>query len=315
MWRPGGVERSTGIYVALVVVSLALVTFDLRGSDAGVGETLRDGAQAAFTPVQEVVNTVTSPVVDFFEAISDVVGLRDENRVLRERVAELESQLQDTGALEVRVEELERILDVSPPDELDTITAQVLAVGVSEFDFIRVIDKGTSDGVGADMPVVDEGGLIGRVVSATGGSARVRLITDPTFRIAVRVERTGETGVLTGRGSGRMVLEMFNTDASLVEGDLLVTADGRFPAGISVARVAEPARAEVGFSLRTSAIPTAAVTRVDFVKVLVFTTDEAGVEDLVESEDQPVDVPIEQGEQSEGEPDVAPGEPVTTTVP
>jgi rod shape-determining protein MreC len=314
MWRPGGVERSTGIYIALVVVSLALVTFDLRASGAGVGDTLRDGAQAAFTPVQEAFDAVTSPVVDFFEAISDAVGLRDENRQLRDRIAELEAELQDTAALEVRVEELERILGVDPPDELDTVTAQVLAVGVSEFDFIRVIDKGREDGVGVDMPVVDEGGLIGRIVSATGGSARVRLITDPTFRIAVRVERTGETGVLTGRGSSRMILEMFNTDASLVEGDLLVTADGRFPAGISVARVAEPARAEVGFSLRTSAVPTAAVTRVDYVKVLVFTTDEAGVEELTE-EDQPVDVPIEQGEQSEGEPDVAPGEPVTTTEP
>lgn len=314
MWRPGGVERSTGIYVALVVVSFVLVTLDLRASGEGVGDTLRNGAQAAFTPVQEVVDSVTSPVVGFFEAISDIVGLRDENRRLRDRIAELESQLQDTEALEVRVEELERLLDVSPPEELDMITAQVLAVGVSEFDYIRVIDKGTGDGVGVDMPVIDEGGLIGRVVSAAGGSARVRLITDPTFRIAVRVERTGETGVLTGRGSGRMILEMFNTDASLVEGDLLVTADGRFPAGISVARVAEPARAEVGFSLRTSAVPTAEVTRVDYVKVLVFTTDEAGVEDLDEIE-EPVDVPIEQGEQTEGEPDVAPGEPVTTTQP
>jgi rod shape-determining protein MreC len=314
MWRPGGVERSTGIYIAVVAVSLALVTFDLRASGAGIGDTLRDGTQAVFTPVQEVVDSVTSPVVGFFEAISDAVGLRDENRQLRDRIAELEAQLQDTVAIEVRVEELERILDVAPPEELDAITAQVLAVGVSEFDFIRVIDKGSSDGVGVDMPVIDEGGLVGRVVSATGGSARVRLITDPTFRIAVRVERTGETGVLTGRGSGRMILEMFNTDASLVEGDLLVTADGRFPAGISVARVAEPARAEVGFALRTSAVPTAAVTRVDFVRILVFTADEAGVEDLTE-EDQPVDVPIEQGEQSEGEPDVAPGEPVTTTEP
>jgi hypothetical protein len=49
--------------------------------------------------------------------------------------------------------------------------------------------------------------------------------------------------------------------------------------------------------------------------VLVFTADAASVEDLEEIEDQPVDVPIEQGEQTEGEPDVAPGVPVSTTVP
>jgi len=149
----------------------------------------------------------------------------------------------------------------------------------------------------------------------TESAARVRLITDPTVRVAVRVERSGETGVLAGRGSGPLNLEMFNTDASLIEGDLLVTADGRFPPGISVARIAEPARAELGFALRTTAIPTAQITRVDFVKVLVFTRDVADVEELEDLEEQPVDVPVEQGDLTEGEPDVAPGSPVEPTSP
>jgi rod shape-determining protein MreC len=213
------------------------------------------------------------------------------------------------------VEELEQILGVEPPENLDTITAQVLAVGVSEFDYIRVIDKGSADGIGVDMPVVDEGGLIGRIVSVTENASRVRLITDPTVRVAVRVQRSGETGVVTGRGSGPLRLEIFNTDASLIEGDLLVTADGRFPPGISVARVDQPARAEVGFSLRTSANPTAQVTRVDFVKVLVFTRDQADVDDLEQLEEQPVDVPVEPGEPAEGEPEVEPGAPASTIAP
>jgi rod shape-determining protein MreC len=118
-------------------------------------------------------------------------------------------------------------------------------------------------------------------------TARIRLITDPTMRVAVRVDRTGETGVLTGRGGGLLALEMLNTDTALVEGDLLVTADGRFPAGIPVARVAEGAEAEVGFSLRTTAAPAAELTRVDFVKVLVFTSDQVGSADL-EGEGSPI---------------------------
>jgi cell shape-determining protein MreC len=131
------------------------------------------------------------------------------------------------------------------------------------------------------------------VVSVTAHEARIRLISDPTVRVAVRVERTGETGVLTGRGSGPMVLEMFNTDAVLEAGDLLVTADGRYPAGLSVARVAEDARAEVGFSLRTTATPTAQLSRVDFIKVLVFTRDDTTSADLEDLEEAPVEVPIE----------------------
>lgn len=300
MWRGSRIDRSTSLFIGLVVLSLVLTTFDLRSEGAGFGGTLRDGAQAVFTPVQKLMGAITRPFVNFAEGVSDLVGLRSENERLREQVAELEARLEAGDAREVRLRELEAILGVEPPGEIETVTAQVLAVGVSEFNQIRVIDKGRSAGITVDMPVVDEGGLVGRVVSVTDDAARIRLLTDPTIRVAVRVERTGETGVVTGRGSGPMMLEMFNTEASVVAGDLLVTADGRFPAGIHVARVLEAARAEVGFALRTTAEPTAELTRVDLVKVLVFTRDEATVEDLEDLEEPPVELPIETPTEGEG---------------
>jgi len=287
MWRRTGIDRSTALFAALVVASLVLMTVDLRAAGEGLGGTLRDGAQAAFTPVQKAVSFVTRPVVGFFENISDLVGLRDENQQLRAEVARLEQDLAATESLQRQVEELEAILGIEPPEELDTVVARVLATGVSDFDPLRLIDKGRRHGITVDMPVIDEGGLVGRVVSVTGTSARIRLITDPTMRVAVRVDRTGETGVLIGRGGGLLALEMLNTNTALVEGDLLVTADGRFPAGIPVARVAEAAEAEVGFSLRTTAAPTAELTRVDFVKVLVFTSDQVASADL-EEEGSPI---------------------------
>jgi rod shape-determining protein MreC len=287
MWRRTGLDRSTALFVALIVVSLILVTVDLRASGEGLAGTLRDGTQAVFTPVQKAVSFVTRPVVGFFEGISDLVGLRDENRQLRAQLAQAEQELAGTESLQRQVEELEKILGIEPPEQLDTVVARVLATGVSDFDAIRLIDKGRRHGITVDMPVIEEGGLVGRVVAVTDTSARIRLITDPTMRVAVRVDRTGETGVLIGRGGGLLALEMLNTDTALVEGDLLVTADGRFPAGIAVARVAEAAEAEVGFSLRTTATPTAELTRVDFVKVLVFTSDQGGSADP-EEEGSPI---------------------------
>jgi len=313
MWRPGNIDRPTGVFVGLLVLSLALVTVDLRASGGGLGTTLRDGAQTLFAPVERVVASATRPVADAFENLSNLFSLSADNQRLRAQVADLERQLQETESLQVRVSELEALLGVDPPAGLDSIAAQVLAVGVSEFDQVRVIDKGSDDGVGIDMPVVDEGGLIGRVVAVTGSVSRVRLITDPTIHIAVRIERTGETGVLTGRGSGPMVLELFNTDAAVVEGDLLVTADGRFPAGIPVARVRTAARAEVGFSLRTTADPVAGLTSIDFVRVLVFTRDEATVGDLEDQERLPATVPSDSGSQSEGDADQLPTTTTSTT--
>jgi rod shape-determining protein MreC len=312
MWRPTNVDRPTGVFIGLIIVSLVLITVDLRASGAGVGGTLREGVQAVFTPVQRVVSAGTRPVADFLEDLSDIFSLRGENRRLRDEVIELQRQLKEAEGLETRVAELEAILSIEPPKELDSIVAQVLAVGVSEFDHSRVIDRGRSSGITVDMPVIDEGGLIGRIVSVTDEVARVRLISDPSVRVAVRIERTGETGVLTGRGSAAMVLEMFNTDAAVVEGDTLITADGRFPAGIPAARVLEPARSEVGFSLRTTAEPIADLTRIDYVRVLVFTRDQAGIQDLEDLERPPIIIPSDEAP-AEGESDE--GLPTDTTVP
>jgi rod shape-determining protein MreC len=306
------------VFIALVVVSMTLITFDLRASEgAGFGDTLREGFQTVFEPVQRGVSAVTRPIVGFFEGIADLASLRDENRELREEVAELEQEMAATEALERQVRELEEIVGIEPPEGLESVVAQVLAVGPSEFDHIRLIDRGRDDGVTVDMPVIDEGGLVGRVVAVTDTAARVRLITDPTMKIAVRVERTGEIGYLVGHGNGPMVLEMINTNAVLVEGDLLVTAGSRYPAGISVARVAEAARAELGFTLRTTAFPTAEVTRIDYVEVLIFTSDEIDIAELEEEEDVSEEVPPEQVEPTEGGPEEAPGttEPSTTLAP
>ena len=312
MWRPTSVDRPTGVFIGLIVVSLVLITVDLRASGAGIGGTLREGVQDVFTPVQRVVSAGTRPVAEFLEDLSDIFSLRGENRRLRDEVIELDRRLVEAENLQTRVAELEAILGVEAPAELDSIVAQVLAVGVSEFDHSRVIDRGRSAGITVDMPVIDEGGLVGRVISVTDDVSRVRLITDPSVRVAVRIERTGETGVLTGRGSAPMVLEMFNTDAAVVEGDTLISADGRFPAGIPVARVLEPARSEVGFSLRTTAEPTAQVTRIDFVRVLVFTRDEAGIQDLEDLERPPIIIPADEAP-AEGESEE--GLPTETTVP
>lgn len=313
MWRPGNVDRPTGVYLGLVVISLILVTVDLRADGAGLGSTLRDGTQAAFTPVQRVFATATRPIADFFEGMSDLFSLREENRQLRQQIGEMERELQETESVRIRVRELEALLAISPPDDLDTIAARVLAIGVSEFDHLRVIDKGRSSGVGLDMPVIDEGGLIGRVVAVTDSVARVKLITDPTLVVAVRVERTGETGILRGRGNGPMVLEMFNIDAAVIVGDLLVTADGRFPAGIPVAVVREAARSEVGFALRTTADPAAAITKIDFVKVLVFTRDAAVVSGFDEVDRLPTEVPTDPGAPTEGESEAPPTTTTTST--
>jgi rod shape-determining protein MreC len=253
----------------LLIVSFLTATIDVRSEGGGIGDTLRDGTQSLFAPIQEAASVVTRPIVGFVDGISNIAGLREENERLRDRVRDLESQVSDIVGLQNRLDELERINDLEPPGDLAAITARIFSVGVSEFDHIRWIDRGSDDGVVEGHTVIDEDGLVGRVDFATDSRARVRLISDPRNGVGVRNLDTNETGLVEGQGSGLLLLRMFNAEQSVEEGQLIVTEGGRYAPGIVVGSVADSADPEAGFSLITDVFAAVDFSRVDFVKVIV----------------------------------------------
>ena len=262
-------ERSTGLFVGLLVISFLITTFDVRAEGAGLGDTLREGAQTLFSPLQRAANAVTRPVVGFIDGVSDIAGLREENERLQERLDELTADREQVLGLQNQVEELQKILDVDPPGNLDTVAARIFSPGVTDFDHIRWVDKGSDDGVIVGQAVVDEDGLVGRIDFVTDTSARVRLITDPRLGIGVRNLVTNETGWVEGTGSEPLRLKMFNATEPVTRGDPLVTDGTRFPPNLTVGTVLQDAESEAGFQLISSVEPAIDVSRLDFVQVVV----------------------------------------------
>ncbi len=280
-------DRTNILFAALIVLSFVLTTYDVQTAGAGgLATALRNGAEAVFTPVQKLAGAVTRPIVGFFDGVANLASLRSENKALTAEVARLEQELTEVEALRARLEALETAANITVPEGIDAVTARIFSIGPSGFDNVRSIDKGSADGLGVGMPVIDHLGLVGRIDVVFENSARVRLVTDPSVRVGVRVVRTGETGWVSGRGSGPLLLEMFDATEVVAAGDQLVTSGGRFPPDLLIGSVIEGARAEAGFALRSNVEPIIDVSGLDFVKVLIETRQEEQGE--VES------VPVEQ---------------------
>ena len=268
------------MFLSLVAVGFIVATFDVRSTEQGSADVLREGTQSIFTPLQNAVDFVTRPVVGFVDGVSNLAGLRQENDRLADLVRDLESQVQATDALEEQVVQLEAINGLVAPEELATVPARIIASGPSAFDNVRYIDKGSKDGIVVGQAVIDEDGLIGRVVLVSANAARVRLITDPVVSVGVRVLSTNETGIVSGRGDGPLRLEMFRAEEAVYEGDRVVTDGSRFPPGIPVGTVHRTADAEVGFVLRGEVDPAARLSEIDYVKVIVgWSPIDAGLEE------------------------------------
>ena len=289
-------DRSTTLFIGLLVVSFLLATFDVRSQGEGVGNTMREGAQSLFSPLQDFAVAVTRPLVGFADGVSNIAGLRDENERLQERLIELEALVGDAEQLERRVEELERALGLDPPDDLAAVSARITALGNSAFDQVRFIDKGREAGIVKGQAVIDENGLVGRIDLVSEDTARVRLITDPQSGVGVRDVATNETGWVDGQGLDYPQLKMFNEVEPVSVGDRLFTAGGRYPPGILVGTVRTTAESEAGFALITDVIPAIELSRLDFVKVIVgWSPLDADVDDqgTVTTTTQPPDDAIE----------------------
>ncbi len=261
-------DRSTSLLIALLVVAFLLATFDVRSAGGGIGTTMREGAQTLFSPLQEAAAAVTRPVVGFIDALSDIASLRDENDRLRQENEDLQAQVSQFASVQAELDHLREVNDLVAPADLPTVTARIVSSGASTLDLVRFIDKGSNDGISLGDAVINEKGLVGRVDEVFRSSARVRLIFDPNVAISVQDEVTSQTGLLSG-DNDTLILRIFNAEEPVREGNVIVTAGSRFPAGIVVGMVKETAADDAGFGLDTEVIAAINPTRLDYVKVIV----------------------------------------------
>jgi rod shape-determining protein MreC len=265
-------DRATSFLVVLVILSFALMTLDIRSSGSGATGTLRNGVQSLFTPIQKAATSIVDPAIDMIDGIANVAGLRDANKQLQQRIAELEARLDTVATLEAEVASLRQILSLRPAEEsIPKVAARVIARGDS-FDEGFQIDAGSTQGVLVGNPVVDDtGALVGTITEVTGESATVVPIVSPSSD-GVRVKsQTGEFGIVRGRGAGQLDFEVLDATQPVFSGYLLVTAGSvRYPVGIKVAKVDADAGPEA-HRIVTTATPLADFAKLDFVVVLQWT--------------------------------------------
>jgi rod shape-determining protein MreC len=222
------------VVVALVSVSLLTITVDYREGNSGPLASLGRTALTVISPLQEVVSKVTHPIGNFFSTLVRLPAIREENEDLKDRLAEFESREARETSLEARLHELEGLLEVTQSlgPNVRTTAAQVIASGVSNFEWTIIINKGSNQGIKLDLPVVASGKrLVGHVVRVAPDSSIVQLMVDHDSAVAGRLEVSKTTGLLTGQGDQDMKMGLVDANTEVQAGEQVVTAGYRIPGG------------------------------------------------------------------------------------
>lgn len=244
-WRGhDGPPSPTALLVALVLASLSLMALDSQ-SDGPV-DSARRAVGEVFGPVEVVTATALRPITavpDWFQTHDslrdDVIALQAENSKLRSEVA---TQDYDRN----RLEEYDGLTAAASSLGYSLVPARVVGLGPSQsFSDTVTIDAGSEAGLRPDLTVINNDGLVGRVLRVTRTTATVLLIVDTDSVVGGRVGSSMEVGLIKGRGDlgsdGRLDLELFDDTAVPAKHDTVVTwgseAAGPYVSGVPIGRV------------------------------------------------------------------------------
>jgi rod shape-determining protein MreC len=266
-------------FAVLVLASVTLLTVGLR--DAPVVRDVREVAATVVGPVEGAVDTVTRPVRNAWHGVTDYDELQRENDELRAQVEAGEAGGVRASDAERQLADLSASLDLPWAGNMQTVTARVVSGPRSNFSHAVEIDKGTDDGVAVGMPVATGAGLVGTVSQATGGTSTVELLTDPEFRVGVRLSTTGDLG--TARGQGRddplSVDSAIDPGTEVAEGTGVVTSGvdrSAYPPGIPVGTVASTHQGSGGLVLELDVDPLVDVDQLSYLTVMLWTDGTGG---------------------------------------
>jgi rod shape-determining protein MreC len=233
-----------------VVLALSLLVVDARWR---VLDPARQAIAVVIYPFQRLVLAPRNMVARF-DSWTDASSLaRTENEALQRQRIELAQIATHAAQLSAENQQLRRLLNVAGTVSQPSIAVEVLYEPPNAFSHHLILDKGTSSGIRAGMPVIDEGGVVGQVVRVTPFTSEAALLTDDKVSIPVQVLRNGLRLIAFGGNvSGKVEVRYLTADADIKPDDTLITSGigGLFPAGLLVAKVDHVERdAGSGFAL------------------------------------------------------------------
>lgn len=220
------------------------------GMIGGLGSALT----ARFDPaghaaVQAALGDVTAPVsgaarslaggaASIIDGVAAYVDAGSKNRALDAELRSARAQLIAAQATARENYRLKRLVHLTERVSSPVAVARLVASSGSTTQRFATLTAGSNEGVANGQPVRSSEGLVGRVVAAGRGSARVLLIGDAGNVVPVERVGDGMPALATGRGDGSLEVRALEAGSNpFKRGDVFVTsgAGGLYPPGVPVA--------------------------------------------------------------------------------
>ena len=224
--------------IGLLILNFVLMALDAR--DIGGGLVVRSWTQTGADFVQSPVTTVTSSISGYFASIANLRSAQSENDALKEKVQKLEVEIKGNEELTSENARLKALLQLKETSKYKVLIAHIIGRDPSIWFDSSIVNRGSLDGVTLNMPVVTDGGLVGRVTAVGPLTCQVDLVTRNKSGVGAVIGQVGSTnalGVVSGTSKTDLLEMRYVPGSVAVEvGQAVFTSgqDGIYPAGLKV---------------------------------------------------------------------------------
>jgi len=263
------------LVITLLLGNFILMAFSAKDITSGQ-RIIRVWGLTVADFVQSPVTSITSSVSNYFGSIATLRTAQDENGVLKQRVQELEVELKGKEELTAENDRLKSLLNLKETNKYKVLPARIIGRDPSAWFDSSVINRGSLDGVKLNMPVVTDGGLVGRVTAVSPLTAQVDLITRDKSGVGGVIGEIGSStalGVVSGT-SKKDLLEMRyvpgSTNVQVGQSVFTTGQDGIFPAGLKIGDIVNVGGGSASEALQILVQPAARLNSMQEVAVLLY---------------------------------------------
>jgi rod shape-determining protein MreC len=217
------------LVVALLVLSLAMLTLYFRESDAGPVHRVQKAGLKVLSPLQSGISRVVEPFRDAWNWVGDLFSAQSQNKKLRREVAKLHALVAEQLVLRQENQRLKQLLDVRDdevyPAGTEFVAARVIALPTEAWYSTVTINAGSSKGIQLYDPVVNEqNGLVGRITAVSSNASQVTLITDQESAVGAEVLPGEARGLVAGSLTGDLTMDLVDRSEKILRGQVVVTS-------------------------------------------------------------------------------------------
>lgn len=228
------------VLVALLVLSL-LAVFVFWRIDSPRAERMRAAFVDRFVPSLEWAMAPVTAASRMISGFQSYQRLYAQNQELRRELQRMSAWKEAAVQLEQENAKLLAQNNVRLDPALTSVSGVVLTDSGTAFRQSVLLNRGARDGILDGWATMDGLGLVGRISGVGETTSRVMLLTDPSSRLPVTIQPSGQKALLTGDNTVLPYLDFMESPENVRPGDRVITSGdgGLFPPGLLVGQAVQ----------------------------------------------------------------------------